>query len=586
MGVGVTALGASAFIEVAPDVFRHTSTAHSYIWRSGHQAVLINVGDGSLLSELPALGVSEVLAAVLTHAAWDVAGGVGLLARAGVPVYAPETDAPFLADPQTYLNAWAGDNNYDGRPLNLIPHGRVQLLPLRDYQALVFGPFTLVARPAPGPTLGHTVLLAEVNGERLAFTGALLSAPGQVPRLSATMWKYNGGEGLAGSVLSLLDLYDQQPTHLLGAFGGVLAPDALTQTAAALGELLTLRGHNLRLLDLRERPYVELRPWLLHNRTGEANSHVLLSARGTALLIDFGYDFAFGTPPGTARDTRRPWLYTLPALQAQFGVGKIDAVIPTHAHDDHVAGIPLLREQLGTQLWAAEPLTDLLAHPHRHRFPCRWFEAMSPDRVLALETPVAWEEFQITPYALPGHARNAVALLVEGHGERLLFIGDQYAGGDGLGLNYTYQNDFLEGDYVDSAALISRLRPDVLLSGHWEPIVPDARWLKAATARGEALRRTHAQLQPVASRLLLTVTPAQTTAGQPADLTLINPTDQLITGQLQAENWWHALSVPARGEQSVQFITEGTARRVQIVFTTQPGEPPLIASLTLTDGQA
>ncbi|WP_415786493.1 MBL fold metallo-hydrolase [Deinococcus saxicola] len=566
-------------------MFRHTSTAHSYVWRSGHQAVLINVGDGSLLSELPELGVSEVLAAVLTHAAWDVSGGVGVLAHAGIPVYAPEADAPFLADPQVYLNAWAGDNNYDGRPLNLIPHEGVQPRPLRDYQALVLGPFTLVARPAPGPTLGHTVLLAEANGERLGFTGALLCAPGQVPRLSATMWKYNGGEGLAGSILSLLDLYDQQPTRLLGAFGEVLAPDALKQTAAALGELLKLRGHNLRLLELRERPYGELRPWLLHNRTSEANSYVLLSAQGTALMIDFGYDFAFGMPPGTARDTRRPWLYNLPALQAQFGVSKIDAVIPTHAHDDHVAGIPLLREQLGTQLWVAEPLADLLAHPHRHRFPCRWFESILPDRVLALKTPVVWEEFQITPYALPGHARHAVALLVEGYGERLLFIGDQYAGGDGLGLNYTYQNDFLEGDYVDSAALISRLRPDVLLSGHWEPVVLDAHWLKAATARGEALRRTHAQLQPVASRLLLTVTPAQTVARQFVDLILTNPTDQTITGYLQAENWRHTLSVPACGEQSVQFIPEGMARRIQIVFTTQPGEPPLIAFLTLTDGQ-
>lgn len=251
-----------------------------------------------------------------------------------------------------------------------------------------------------------------------------------------------------------------------------------------------------------------------------------------------------------------------------------------------MVGIPLLREQFGTQLWAAEPLADLLARPHRHRFPCRWFEAMSPDRVLTLETPVAWEEFQITPYALPGHARHGVALLVEGHRERLLCIGDQYAGGDGLGLNYTYQNDFLEGDYVDSAALISRLRPDVLLSGHWEPVVPDARWLEAATARGEALRRTHAQLQPAPSRLLLTVTPAQTAARQPVDLTLTNPTDQTITGQLQVEDWRHALSVPARGTQSVQFTSAGAARRIQIVFTTQPGEPPLIAFLTLTDGQA
>ena len=493
------------FAEVAPQVFRHTSTAHSYVWRCGQQAVLINVGDGSVLAELPLLGVTQVLAAVLTHAAWDVAGGAALLSGAGIPIYAPETDQPFFSHPQAYLSAWAGDNHYDGRPLNLGPQQAVATLPLRDYRPLVLGPFTLVPRPAPGPTAGHSVLLAEVGGERLAFTGALLSAAGQVPRLSATMWSYNGGEGLVGSILSLLDLHDQRPTRLLGAFGETLTCGVLTQTAGALGRLLKLRGHNARLLELRDRPYQALRPWLLSNRTSVSNSYVLISARGTALMIDFGYDFAFGMPPGTARDTRRPWLYTLPALQSQFGVRQIEAVIPTHAHDDHVAGIPLLREQYGTQLWAAQPLADVLARPQRHRLPCRWFEAMPPDRVLALDTPFEWEDFRITPYALPGHARQAVALLVEGHGERLLFIGDQYAGEDGLGLNYTYQNDCLEGDYLDSAALISRLRPNLLLSGHWPPVVPDDRWLATAAARGEALRRAHAELQPLTARLLLTV---------------------------------------------------------------------------------
>lgn len=574
------------FTEVAPEVFRHTSTAHSYVWRCGPQAVLINVGDGSLLAELPELGITDVLAAVLTHAAWDVAGGAAALAQAGIPIYGPETDQPFFADPQTYLDAWAGDNQYDGRPLNLGPSERVQTLPLRDYQPLALGPFTLTPRPAPGPTAGHSVLLAEVGAQRLAFTGALLSAAGQVPRLSATMWSYNGGEGLAGSILSLLDLHDQGPDRLLGAFGDVLAPDALTRTAEALGGLLNLRGHNPRLLELRERPYQALRPWLLHNRTSVANSYVLRSANSKALLIDFGYDFAFGTPPGTARDTRRPWLYTLPALKAQFGIQQIEAVIPTHAHDDHVAGIGLLRQQYGAELWAATPLADVLAHPRQHRFPCRWFGAMPPDRVLALETPFEWEEFQITPYALPGHARHAVALLIEGHAERLLFIGDQYAGEDALNLNYTYQNDFLEGDYVDSAALISRLRPMLLLSGHWPPVVPDERWLAAVTARGEALRKAHAELQPLTSRLLVSVTPSQTSVGQSVSVTVTNPTPQAVTGRLTVEAQHHDLSIPAQGSATASFIPEGAARLIPLVFTTSPGQPPLIAHLTLTEDES
>ena len=584
METDVTAF-AAPFTEVAPDIFRHTSTAHSYVWRCGPQAILINVGDGSVLAALPALGISSVLAAVLTHAAWDVAGGSGVLVRAGIPVYISETDRPLLEDPERFLDSWSGDNCYDGRPLNLGPQEAVAVHSLRDYQPLHLGPFTLLPRPAPGPTPGHTAVLADCAGERLAFTGALLSASGQVPRLAATMWSYNGGEGLAGSILSLLDLHDQQPTRLLGAFGEVLAPDALQRTAEVLGGLLKLRGHNTRLLELRERPYAQLRPWLLLNRTSTANSYVLLGARDTALLIDFGYDFAFGTPPGTTRDTRRPWLYTLSALEAQFGVRQIEAVIPTHAHDDHVAGIPLLREQYGAQVWAAEPLAEVLARPRQHRLPCRWFEAIEPDRVLTLGTPVEWEEFQITPYALPGHARHAAALLVEGHGERLLFTGDQYAGEDNLGLNYTYQNDFLEEDYVDSAALVSRLRPDLLLSGHWSAVVPDGHWLAQASARGEALREAHATLQPPTSRLLLTVTPTLAPDGQAVDIRVMNPTGQVIEGHLTLEALQYDLTVPAHASATFRFTPQGSPRRISIVFTGAPGQPPLIAHLMLTEGE-
>ena len=344
---------------------------------------------------------------------------------------------------------------------------------------------------------------------------------------------------------------------------------------------MKLRGHNPRLLELRGRPYQALRPWLLSNRTSVSNSYVLISARGTALVIDFGYDFAFGTPPATTRDTRRPWLYTLPALKAQFGIDQIEAVIPTHAHDDHVAGIGLLREQYGAQLWAAEPLAGVLARPADSRLPCRWFEALTPDRVLVLGMPVEWEDFQITPYALPGHARHAVALLVEGHGERIVFVGDQYAGEDGLGLNYTYQNDFLETDYLESAALISRLRPDLLLSGHWPPVVPDENWLVAATARGEALRQAHAELHPLTSRLLLTVTPVEASQGQLVEITLMNPTQQVVAGHLTVDGRRQEWGAAAQGQATMRLTPNGAARRIPVVFSAAAHEAPLIAFLTL-----
>ena len=48
------------------------------------------------------------------------------------------------------------------------------------------------------------------------------------------------------------------------------------------------------------------------------------------------------------------------SLQREFGVSRIDVAIPTHYHDDHVAGFNLLREVEGTEVWAPESGTSRL----------------------------------------------------------------------------------------------------------------------------------------------------------------------------------------------------------------------------------
>ena len=110
-------------------------------------------------------------------------------------------------------------------------------------------------------------------------------------------------------------------------------------------------------------------PHLLLNRTSISRSYVLLSKSGKALLIDYGYDMAVGVAYGTDHAGRRPWLYSIPALKAQFGVKRIDAALLTHFHDDHVAGLNMLREVEGTEVWAGENFVALLENPTRYDLP-------------------------------------------------------------------------------------------------------------------------------------------------------------------------------------------------------------------------
>ncbi|HEY3473461.1 MAG TPA: MBL fold metallo-hydrolase, partial [Anaerolineales bacterium] len=378
---------------------------------------------------------------------------------------------------------------------------------LQDYETRELGRQCFTILPTPGHTTGSISLLIEMNGRRMLFCGDLLAAPGKVFSLSATQWTYNGAEGVAASLASLLHLQERQIDVLLPSHGEPIRDpqSAIALLVERLWELLKRRKQNRRLFQLRQRPYQPVlpvgkgtsgqgTPHLLMHRASLANAYVLLSESGKALFIDFGYDFVTGIPAGSDRASRRPWLYTLPELKAQFGVQKIDVVLPTHYHDDHVAGCNLLRRVEGTEVWAAENFADILENPARYDLPCLWYDPIPVDRCLPLDQPIAWEEYTLTLHALPGHARHAVGVEFEVDGQRVLATGDQYQGKKNLLWNYVYQNRYAVGDYTASAKVFARVCPDLILPGHAQPLPVTPAYLKKIVADAETLDRLHREL--------------------------------------------------------------------------------------------
>src|SRR5205823_1736050 len=115
-----------------------------------------------------------------------------------------------------------------------------------------------------------------------------------------------------------------------------------------------------------------------------------------ALLVDYGYDMTTGLPAGTGRASRLPWLASLPALKRDFGVTRVSVALPTHYHDDHVAGLSLLREVEGTEVWSPSTVAPVMADPHWHDLPCQWFDPIPSDRVLPVGEGFDWHEYRIT----------------------------------------------------------------------------------------------------------------------------------------------------------------------------------------------
>lgn len=575
----------SVAVEVAPGISRFRDTCNVYVLRSGREAVLIDFGSGAVLDELAGLGVDRVTDVLVTHHHRDQVQGLQRAADAGARIWVPPVERGLVADVDRHWLMRPLDNDYE------LLQDRFSLLEpvavtgtVDEYRTRRYGAFDVYTLPTPGHTVGSVTYVVEVDGRRLAFSGDLLYGEGKVWSLAATQWTYTEIEGQRATYLSLGNLALHRPDLVLPSHGEPIADPGpgIELTQLRLAELMAMRTLDPWDLDMRLRvPWEELTPHLLRNRTCMANSFVLRSESGAALVIDFGYDLWTGHPITSADlSARRPLLGSIHALKRDHGVDRIEAVVATHYHDDHVAGMNLLRDVEGTEVWTPENFAAILEDPRRYDLPCLWFEPIRVDRRLPLETPIPWHEYELTVYPLPGHTLYAAAIAFEVDGRRMLATGDQQANEGRPILNYQYRNRFRYDDYIRSAELYKRLRPDLIISGHWAAREVDDAWLDDLLAQGHRLAELHRELLPVAEVDLgaegfpariepyrSTTRPSETVT---LEVALRNPFDrpEVATVRLVVPEGWTA--VPEVGEVELEEYAEGIVR-----FDVVPGAAPI-----------
>ena len=490
-------------MEVAPNVFRFSDTCNVYVLRSGSEATLIDFGSGTVLDRVGELGVERATDVLVTHHHRDQLQGLSRAVDAGARVWVPPVEIELIADVDRHWQARQIDNDYDLRQdrfslLESVPVTGV----VAEYRTRRYGSFDVYALPTPGHTAGSVTYLVEVDGRRLAFSGDLVYGKGKVWSLAAMQWSYSGDfEGAAATHVSCGVLARHTPDVLLPSHGEPIedTPTALALTRARLQQLVDLRRESPWDLEAwLRRPWEQLSPHLLRNRTSLATTYALLSESGAALLIDYGYDLTTGTPPVTERAARRPLLASLDALRDDFGIERVEVAVATHYHDDHVGGMNLLRDVEGTEVWASERVAPILEHPARYDLPCLWYDPIRVDRTLAHGSPVGWHEYELTAHHLPGHTLYAAAIAFEVDGRRVLATGDQQATeGDRNIPNFYYRNRFRIDDYVATAELYRTLQPDLIVSGHWAPTEVTGTYLDQFDADGRRVAELHRELLPL-----------------------------------------------------------------------------------------
>ncbi|MBP3966068.1 MBL fold metallo-hydrolase [Paenibacillus lignilyticus] len=485
---------------ISTHLFQYEDTCLVYVIRSGSEAVLIDFGSGAVLEELASIGVDKVTDVLMTHHHRDQGQGLDKAVAAGARVWVPHHEQDLFARVDQH---WQGREilvNYNVRQDKFSLLEPISIAgTLKDYANYTFGEHAFNVVPTPGHTTGSITLTTLLDGSQVAFTGDLIAGPGKVWSMSATQWSYNGCEGVIHTLCSISALRDKGLHMLLPSHGEIMERPsaAIDPLIEKLEQLLRLRGQYADYESFKEPEFREITPHLLWNARSFANSFVLLSENGKALLIDYGYANIHAIfIAGTDRASRRPSLFPIERLKKQFNVSKIDVVIPTHYHDDHVAGFNLLRDVEGTETWVADNFADLFEHPYDYDVPCIWYDPIPVDRRIPLEQTVVWEGYDIRLYEQPGHTLYAVAISFEVDGKRVLAIGDQQ-GNDGNLNNYVYQNRFRSHDYVLSAELYKTLNPDLIISGHWDPLWVEEGYFDKLQRDGESLKQLHDELLPL-----------------------------------------------------------------------------------------
>ncbi|MFD7922214.1 MBL fold metallo-hydrolase [Streptomyces sp. NPDC059740] len=500
------------------DVYRFQDTCHVYVLRDsrdgsgGREAVLVDFGSGDVLDHLHEIGVERVTDVLVTHHHRDQVQGLARAVEHGARIWVPPVERHLIDQVDEHWRTRPLDNDYDVRQDRFSLLRQVPVTgSVAEYRTRRYGGFDVHTLPLPGHTVGSVGYLVEHAGRRLAFTGDLVHGEGRLWSLAATQWAYTGFhanaglEGVAATVLSCRTLLREDPDLLLPSHG-----DPVTRPRGAVARL---EGRLRELLDMRrrtpwdpaamlERPWQEVTPHLLRNTTSMAHSYALLSESGTALLLDFGYDLTTGLPGGHDRSSRRPLLASVQALRRDHGVERVEVALPTHYHDDHVAGFNLLREVHGTAVWSPAHIAPVLAAPTRWDLPCLWYEPIPVDRVLECERPFRWREYEIGVHALPGHTLYAAAYSFQADGRRVLATGDQQntswdpATGEPELLNYQYRNRFRIDDFARSAELYRQLEPQLMISGHWPPFEVTEDYLDMLDTEGRRLAALHREILP------------------------------------------------------------------------------------------
>jgi glyoxylase-like metal-dependent hydrolase (beta-lactamase superfamily II) len=495
---------AGRLTQLSPSLWWYRDTCNVYLWTAGERGLLIDFGSGGILDVLPETGVREIVAIAHTHHHRDQCGGDDRAVALGIPIWVPARELALFEATEAFWRLRRTFDSYDASSLGFtrgrsIPVARA----LDDHQRIDWAGGAIEILPTPGHTKGSISLLAEIDGAATAFSGDLIAGHGRVPTLHDLQWQYGMPDAVGAALHSVTHLAGRGPHQLLPSHGAPIADGvgALRALGANLrrlaGLLAEIRANRLWTTwpSSVDQPLTHVLPHLWVNSHSLANTYALVDDDGDALILDYGFpswDHFFADQRFVA--------HTLDDFRASAGLQRVHATVPSHYHDDHLAGVPWLQREHGAQAWIHDSFADIVTTPERYDLPCLLAEPIRVDRVLADGDLVEHAGATLETFHMPGHTMFALGLAGTLDGVRVAYTGDNLLAGALSPLRAAapiYRNVMrLDSIRVGVERLIEH-GPELLLTGHTGALVVTPQDLDEFVAWARELELVMGRLAPV-----------------------------------------------------------------------------------------
>ncbi|MDB4680154.1 MBL fold metallo-hydrolase [Planctomycetaceae bacterium] len=510
----------TGFQQPAPDLYPNlyvwTDTCNVYVFKKDDKALLIDLGDGSVLKELPKLGITQVEWILFTDHHREQSQGIEFVDREITKVAAPEDEEelfetpgefrqwfPKLSDKYTVYGA-----SYSRPPRQPISLDRI----LAHKEVFEWQGLKLECRLTPGHSPGGLSYLVQKNEKTIAFIGGVMHDGSKMSTWYDIEWDYGFGKGIDVLMSSVENLIEQH-IHIACPSVGPVIHHAHKQFLTYLEKLKTFRASYVRgypVFDSTEEqrdsyskpttiPLInQVTPHLykLSHETKGKNFAIIISDNGRGLILDAGLF------------SEAMLEEIIVGLRKHMGLKEIDAFWISHMHGDHFLLGPTLKEKYGAEAWTLDIIADKCEHPRNYDYSALVYsygsgiDGMEIEKSFKNGESVMWEGYKIQVDWMPGQTEFGCCLWLDIDGKRIAFTGDNLFGTasdpqqDGHEAVVARNSAILEEGYLLGSAYLKDLKPDIVMGSHSYVMDNPAAFLQRYHSWSKEMIRLYKEILP------------------------------------------------------------------------------------------